>query len=194
MNLTQQDDRVGADPRVCGQEVVDGLLCAAFRLAADNPMRKIRYRIELLETEDFAPVSTGSGQHYLQGSTVVILGLGVDIVEVERIEQALARGNSMAQRVFTEAELTYCMDRKNRYQHFAGRFAAKEAALKALGTGWQEGIRWKDVEVVPGELGRPVLNFYGRAREIFEARQARSALVTITHATRYAVAAVVIEG
>lgn len=100
----------------------------------------------------------------------------------------------MARRVFTEAELAYCTERKNQYQHFAGRFAAKEAALKALGTGWQKGIRWKDVEVVPAELGQPVLRFHGRALEIFKARNATSALVTITHATDYAVAAVVIEG
>ncbi len=123
----------------------------------------------------------------------MVVGLGIDIVEVRRISQALQSGDTMAKRVFTPPELEYCLGRKNRYQHFAGRFAAKEAALKALGTGWQEGIRWQDVEVVPGEKGKPELNFYGRAKEIFEARGARSAFVTITHASEYAVAAVVLE-
>jgi holo-[acyl-carrier protein] synthase len=119
--------------------------------------------------------------------------MGLDIVEVRRISRALQGGDEMANRVFTENELEYCRARKNQFQHFAGRFAAKEAALKALGTGWQEGIRWKDVEVVPGELGKPLLNFHGRAKEIFEASGAKDAHVTITHASEYAVAAVVID-
>lgn len=123
----------------------------------------------------------------------MVIGIGIDIVEVRRISRALQGGDKMANRVFTEDELEYCRARKNQFQHFAGRFAAKEAALKALGTGWQEGIRWKDVEVVPGELGKPRLNFYGRAKEFFEASGAREAHVTITHAKEYAVAAVVIE-
>lgn len=123
----------------------------------------------------------------------MVLGLGIDIVEVARIEKALTPGDALARRVFTEPELAYCMQRKNRYQHFAGRFAAKEAALKALGTGWQDGIRWQDVEIVAGEKGKPQLNLYGRALAAFEAAGARRACVTITHASEYAVAAVVIE-
>ena len=99
----------------------------------------------------------------------------------------------MANRVFTGKELEYCRARKNQFQHFAGRFAAKEAALKALGTGWQEGIRWKDVEIVPDELGKPLLYFQGRAKEIFDSSGAQQAHLTITHASEYAVAAVVLE-
>ncbi len=123
----------------------------------------------------------------------MVIGLGIDIVEVSRIRKALENGDALARRVFTERELQYCVARKNRYQHFAGRFAAKEAALKALGTGWQEGIRWQDVEVVSGEKGRPELNFYGRAEEILKEMKGISAHLTITHAAEYAVAAVVIE-
>jgi holo-[acyl-carrier protein] synthase len=124
----------------------------------------------------------------------VVIGLGIDIVEVGRISRALQGSDTLAKRVFTEKELEYCGKRKNQYQHYAGRFAAKEAALKALGTGWQEGIRWKDVEIVPDELGKPELNFYRRAKEVFEEAGAQHAVVTITHANEYAVAAVVIEG
>lgn len=123
----------------------------------------------------------------------MVIGIGIDIVEVRRISRALQGGDEIANRVFTANELEYCRARKNQFQHFAGRFAAKEAALKALGTGWQEGIRWKDVEVVPGELGKPQLSFHGRAQEIFDASGAQDAQVTITHASEYAVAAVVIE-
>jgi holo-[acyl-carrier protein] synthase len=123
----------------------------------------------------------------------VVIGIGIDIVEVRRISRALQGGDEMANRVFTDNELEYCRARKNQFQHFAGRFAAKEAALKALGTGWQEGIRWKDVEVVVGELGKPLLNFHRRAQEILEASGAKHAHITITHAAEYAVAAVVLD-
>ena len=123
----------------------------------------------------------------------MVVGLGIDIVEVPRIRKALEGGQALAHRVFTEAELEYCEARKNKYQHFAGRFAAKEAALKALGTGWQEGIRWQDVEVLSGALGKPELRFHGRAHEILVERGAQSAVLTISHATEYAVAAVVLE-
>lgn len=123
----------------------------------------------------------------------MVVGLGIDIVEIRRIRQALQGGEAMIKRVFTEAEREYCSARRNLFQHFAGRFAAKEAAMKALGTGWQEGIRWKDVEVVPDGLGKPELVFHGRALEVFQDFGAKSALVTITHARDYAVAAVVLE-
>lgn len=99
----------------------------------------------------------------------------------------------MVNRVFTEGEREYCEQRKNRNQHFAGRFAAKEAALKALGTGWQEGIRWQDVEITADAMGKPELSFHRRAEEIFQELGASSALVTITHAEAYAIAMVVLQ-
>lgn len=123
----------------------------------------------------------------------MIIGLGIDIVEVRRINRALQGSDSLVKRVFTDKELEYCSKRKNKYQHFAGRFAAKEAALKALGTGWQEGIRWKDVEIIPDDLGKPEVLFHRRAKEVFDQSGADRAVVTITHASEYAVAAVVIE-
>jgi holo-[acyl-carrier protein] synthase len=123
----------------------------------------------------------------------VVIGIGIDIVEVRRIRQALQGGDEMANRVFTKKELEYCRARKNQFQHFAGRFAAKEAALKALGTGWQEGIRWKDVEVVPDERGKPLISFRRRAKEFLDSSGATQAHVTITHAKEYAVAAVILE-
>lgn len=124
----------------------------------------------------------------------MVIGIGIDIVEVERIRKALQDGEALARRVFTARELAYCRERKNQFQHFAGRFAAKEAAMKALGTGWQEGVRWQDVEVIPGDLGQPQLVFSGKAQELFAAKGGRRSHVTITHASTYAVAAVVLEG
>ena len=124
----------------------------------------------------------------------MIVGIGVDIVEVRRISKALQGSASMVRKVFTPAEIEYCQARKNQYQHFAGRFAAKEAALKALGTGWQEGIGWRDVEVIPAELGKPDLKLHGKALSFFKACGADRAFVSITHAEAYATAMVVLEG
>lgn len=123
----------------------------------------------------------------------MVIGVGVDIVEISRITRALDKGVSLMRKVFTPEEVSYCSQRKNRYQHFAGRFAAKEAALKALGTGWQNGIRWKDVEVTAGKMGRPELQLHGKASEVFQQSGARQALVTITHSDNYAVAVVIME-
>lgn len=124
----------------------------------------------------------------------MVVGIGLDIVEVERIAKALRGSKSITERVFTPEEIRYCSQRKNKYQHFAGRFAAKEAALKALGTGWQAGIRWRDVETTAGPMGEPQLTLYGKAAAIFKESKARRSLLTITHATDYAVACVVIDG
>lgn len=123
----------------------------------------------------------------------MVMGLGVDIVEVQRITSALEHAETMVQRVFTPEEIRYCTARKNKFQHFAGRFAAKEAALKALGTGWQEGIRWKDVEITADPRGKPEVTFHGKAKEFYERSGARRALLSITHAQDYAVAVVVLE-
>lgn len=123
----------------------------------------------------------------------MIVGIGLDIVEVPRIAKALQASKSIASKVFSAEEITYCSRSQNKFQHFAGRFAAKEAALKALGTGWQKGIRWKDVETKSGPLGKPELALHGKAEELFKESGATHALVTITHATNYAVAVVILE-
>lgn len=123
----------------------------------------------------------------------MVVGLGIDIVEVGRIRSALQNTETMVQRVFTAEEIRYCSARKNKFQHFAGRFAAKEAALKAIGTGWQQGIRWRDVEVSADKKGKPHLAFYGKAQQFFEKSGAQRALLSITHASKYALAIVVLE-
>jgi holo-[acyl-carrier protein] synthase len=124
----------------------------------------------------------------------MVVGIGLDIVEVARIAKALRGSKSITDRVFTPEEIRYCSQHRNKYQHFAGRFAAKEAALKALGTGWQAGIRWRDVETTAGPMGEPRLTLYGKAAAIFKESKARRSHLTITHATDYAVACVVLDG
>jgi holo-[acyl-carrier protein] synthase len=123
----------------------------------------------------------------------MVTGIGIDIVEVRRITKALEGSGAMVRRVFTPEEIKYCSGRKNQYEHFAGRFAAKEAALKALGTGWQGGIRWTDVEVSVDEMGKPQIGFHGKALELFEQASAKRALLSITHSKEHAVAVVVLD-
>ena len=95
-----------------------------------------------------------------------ILGHGIDLIECRRIEELAERhGERFLRRVFTEAELKYCLDRAHRWQHLAGRFAAKEAVLKALGTGWRGQIAWTDVEVTNDPLGRPTVRLDGDAEQ-----------------------------
>lgn len=124
----------------------------------------------------------------------MIVSIGIDIIEVHRVQETIARTPRFAERVFTEAERAYCESRGAvAAQHYAARFAAKEAALKALQTGWSGGIGWQDIEVTAKESGAPLLLFHGRARELYEQSGATSAHLSIAHTTEHAVAQVVLE-
>ena len=97
----------------------------------------------------------------------LIVGLGVDIAEVPRMQAAIERhGQPFLRRVFTPNEMAYCERFRNKFERYAGRFAAKEAAMKALGTGWRRGIRWVDLEVVREQSGRPTLALTGEAAKV----------------------------
>ncbi len=125
----------------------------------------------------------------------MILGTGVDIAETARIEQGLERhGERFARRIFTPAEIAYCEKFKNRGERYAARFASKEAAFKALGTGWREGIRWLDVEVVHQPSGKPDLILTGRAQELARDLHVTRMSLSISHSDRYVVAVVIFEG
>ena len=124
----------------------------------------------------------------------MIIGIGVDIIEISRISDAIARnGERFLQRVFTEEERAYCEQRSLRATHYAGRFAAKEAAFKALGTGWRGGLSWHHVEVASDEAGAPRLQLSGHARELFERLGATHAHLSLSHTNEHAVAQVVLE-
>jgi len=125
----------------------------------------------------------------------VLRGIGIDLVEVARVKDLLERrGARFTARVFTEAEVAYC-DRQARPElHFAARFAAKEAAMKLLGTGWADGVGFRDIEVVPDPKGAPRLVLRGRALERAVALGIDRALVSLTHTDGMAAAAVVGEG
>ena len=122
-----------------------------------------------------------------------ILGVGTDITECLRIARMIERhGELFIARVYTPEEIRYCQNRKQATQHFAGRWAAKEAVLKALGTGWRRGISWRDIEIRNTPSGRPVVAVRGVIRELVEQLGVTKILVSIshcrTHATAYAIA------
>jgi len=124
----------------------------------------------------------------------VIISIGVDIIEVDRVRETIARTPRFAERVFTDSERAYCNSRgAAAAQHYAARFAAKEAALKALETGWSGGISWQDVEVSAKDSGAPVILFHGRARELFDQTGATSAHLSIAHTAEHAIAEVILE-
>lgn len=117
---------------------------------------------------------------------------GVDIVEVPRIQAAVERWNGRFEnRVYTESERIYCRSKARPYPSFAARFAAKEAAMKALGTGWN-GVDWKEIEVIRGERGKPAIRFHGRALERFIALGGRDVRLSLSHTESYAVAEVLL--
>jgi holo-[acyl-carrier protein] synthase len=124
----------------------------------------------------------------------MIISIGIDIIEVRRVRETIERTPRFAERVFTAAERAYCESRGAvAAQHYAARFAAKEAALKALQTGWSGGISWQDVEVSAKESGAPLVFFHGRARELYEESGATAAHISIAHTTEHAIAQVILE-
>jgi holo-[acyl-carrier protein] synthase len=124
----------------------------------------------------------------------LIIGLGVDITEVPRIQAAIeGRGQRFLDRVFTPDEIAYCERFKNKFERYAGRFAAKEAAMKALGTGWRRGIRWVDLEVVREQSGRPSISLAGEAAKIAAQLGVKRISLSITHTQSEALAQVIFE-
>jgi holo-[acyl-carrier protein] synthase len=124
----------------------------------------------------------------------VIVSIGIDIIEVARIREVLLRTPRFTERVFTRAEREYCDSRGVvAAQHYAARFAAKEAALKALQTGWRGGISWQDVEVSAKDSGAPYLIFTGEVLAIFERFGATATHLSLSHTSEHAIAQVILE-
>lgn len=124
----------------------------------------------------------------------MIVAIGIDIIEVARIREVLERTPRFRERVFTAAERAYCDSRgAAAAQHYAARFAAKEAALKAFQTGWRGGISWQDVEISSLEGGAPVLIFHGLVQELFSSSGATATHLSLSHTSEHAIAQVVLE-
>ena len=124
----------------------------------------------------------------------MIVGTGIDIAEVPRIRESIERfGQRFLDRVFTQGEQRYCDSKVNRAERYAARFAAKEAAMKALGTGWNHGVRWCDCEVVRMPGGRPTIAFHGKAGEFAAQLGVKNAALSISHTVEQAIAQVILE-
>ena len=124
----------------------------------------------------------------------MIVGTGVDLAEVDRIEGSIKRfGERFVNRIYTPVEIAYVKRKANRYERYAARFAAKEAGMKAIGTGWSRGVRWVDFEVVNLPSGGPTLLFHGRAAEIAKTLGVKRAALSITHTKTMSLAYVVLE-
>ena len=124
----------------------------------------------------------------------MIVGTGIDIAEVHRIASSIERfGRRFLDRIFTPEEIRYCESKANKAERYAGRFAAKEAAMKAIGTGWNRGVRWQDIEVTRVPAGRPTVTFHGKAAEFFRTLGAVHAHLSITHIEGLAMAQVILE-
>jgi len=126
---------------------------------------------------------------------MTILGIGTDIIECLRIAQMIDRhGELFIRRVYTEHEIAYCSTKKASTQHYAGRWAAKEAVLKVLGTGWKRGISWRDIEVRNKPSGAPTITLYGGARDVAEQLEIKNLLISISHCRSHATAYALAEG
>ena len=118
-----------------------------------------------------------------------VVGLGTDIVECLRIAKLIERhGELFIGRVYTDAEIEFCRSRKAATQHYAGRWAAKEAVLRALGTGWRPGLNWTDIEIRNNEEGRPVTAFRGAARDLVEQLGIGDLVISVSHCRTHAMA------
>ena len=124
----------------------------------------------------------------------MIVGTGVDLAEVNRIGEAIERyGQRFLDRIYTAAEIAYVERKANRHERYAARFAAKEAGMKAIGTGWRRGVRWKDFEVVNLASGRPTLQLHGVAAKVADALQVRHIALSLTHTAMQGMAIVILE-
>jgi holo-[acyl-carrier protein] synthase len=124
----------------------------------------------------------------------MIVATGIDSVDISRIEEAFdRRGPRFRERVFTAGEIAYCEARGSRFASYAVRFAAKEAIMKALGTGWAAGVAWRDIEVVREEKGAPTIRLGGRALQLFNELGARRVHLSLTHSLQIAIAQVILE-
>lgn len=127
-------------------------------------------------------------------SSAKILGIGTDLADVDRIEQSISRyGDRFVSRIYTPQEIAYVATKANRFERYAARFAAKEAGMKALGTGWSGGIRWQDLEVGNLPSGRPTLALHGKAAELAAALGTRHVHLSLTHTPTMAMAVVILE-
>jgi holo-[acyl-carrier protein] synthase len=123
----------------------------------------------------------------------MIIGIGNDIVSVMDIQQSMSDSRRFLERVFCSSEQNYSESKPDKYQHYAGFFAAKESIMKALGTGWNEGVQWKQIEIKHEISGRPRIELHGEAKKRAESLQVKIIHLSLSHIEQYATAVVVLE-
>ena len=123
----------------------------------------------------------------------MIIGIGTDIVEVERIAKSIEK-IAFKYKVFSKTEIVYCETKKNKAESYAARFAAKEAFFKALGRGWRDGMAFNEVEIINDSLGKPTLNVLGKTAKIVAKKNIKSIHVSLSHIKQLAMAMITIEG
>jgi holo-[acyl-carrier protein] synthase len=123
----------------------------------------------------------------------MIYGIGTDIIEVSRIKTVMEKDIGFREKIFTTGEIAYCETKKHKFENYAARFSAKEAFLKAIGTGWRFGIRFADIEVYHDEYGKPLIRVYGKALELVEKEKISKIHVSLSHLKEIATAVVVVE-
>lgn len=122
----------------------------------------------------------------------MVLGIGIDIIEIERIQKSVERfGDRFLEKVFTSSEIEYCCSKKNMHQHLAARFAAKEAVAKALSDAWDGGFKWKDIEVYNELSGKPSVNLYGGLKEYMGSD--KDLKLTMSHSEHYVTAFAIVS-
>ena len=123
----------------------------------------------------------------------MIYGLGTDIVEVKRVKEQLDKISGLKEKLYTPLEIEYCETKRHNEQHFAARFAAKEAFFKALGTGWRNGLAYTEIEVYNNGLGKPQIKLYGKSKEFTDKENIKSIHISISHIKDIANAVVILE-
>jgi holo-[acyl-carrier protein] synthase len=123
----------------------------------------------------------------------MIYGIGTDMIEVERVKKSVEKIDGFLKKIYSEREIEYCGCKKNKFEHYAARFAAKEAFFKAIGTGWRNGLAFAEIEIINDELGKPEIILYGKAKEFAEKNLIKGIFVSLTHIKETAAAFVVLE-
>ena len=123
----------------------------------------------------------------------MIYGVGIDLIEVARVEKQIKAGTRFRDRIFTDKEIAYCENKKNKSQNYTARFAAKEAFFKAIGTGWSGGLTFQDVEILNLESGKPEIVLHGKAKRLTEEQNILNIQVSLSHLKDVAGAVVVLE-
>jgi len=124
----------------------------------------------------------------------MIIGIGCDIIKVERIQNAITKKSCFCEKLFTPAEIEYCSRKANSAQSFAARFAAKEAVMKALGTGWDGKVNWLDIEVINSASGAPSIKLTGGAKEMADELKVKNIFLSLAHEKDFALAYIILEG